>query len=843
MSTTNQSNPPQPQSNPAKDFSEQESSFDIRDLVFKLMLYWPWFLASVICCLILGYVYLRYKAPVYEISGSVLIEEQNKRNSRAANAAIDMSALGMFSMTNNFDNEVVVLSSRTLVKKVVTDLELYTSVAKKRTLGYSVPLYKDAPVRLAIEPDSAEVMLGSVRLKMHYAVSGKMDVLAKYVIDEKGHTQETSFSYDSLPATVTLPNATTFMILPTENTIEEDIDLVGSINSPTLTATAYSNALSVSATSKTTTIAQISVKDTNRKRAVDFLNRLVEQYNIDANNEKNEVARKTAEFIDDRLQIINAELGSAEQELANFKQQAGLTNLSSDVQLALTENAKYDQQRIENATQVSLVKYLQDYVNSPANYDEVIPAHVGLQDANLTNVINQYNAELIETKRLAQSTSEANPVMRQQREKVSVLRESVKTTIASVLKGLSITGRDINAQATRMQSRISSAPRQETEFLSKSRQQEIKATLYVMLLQKREENAITLSATANNGRIIEEPMSGLYPVSPKRNMIMLLALLLGFAIPYGVLYLFDFLKYKIENRNDVESITSVPIIAELPKSDTSGGNIVVHENCNEIMEEVFRGLRTNLLFMLKPEQRVVMFSSTQPGEGKSFIAGNTAVSMAFLGKKVVVVGMDIRKPGLNRVFDISRRADGITSYLSDPEHVNLMDLVQTSDISPNLFILPGGAVPPNPTELVSRPVLDDAINQLKEKFDIVILDTAPIAMVTDSSIIARVADACVYVCRADVTPKAGFSYVNVLRNEQKFAQLCVVINGIDMTKRKNSYGYGYGKRYGYGYGKRYGYGYGFKYGYGYGYENGKKVKKKDSAKEEAKKRILSVFSK
>ncbi len=842
MSNVNQSVDVNPQNKSTQDFAEQDSSFDIRDIIFKLMLYWPWFLASVICCLIMGYVYLRYKTPVYEVSGSVLIEEENKRNGRAS-SQIDLSALGMLSMTNNFDNEVVVLSSRTLVKKVVTDLGLYTSLGKKRTFGYSLPLYKNEPIAITIHPDSAENMLGGVSMKMHYTTAGKLDLVAKYVYDEKGHKAEQSFSFDSLPATVTLPTCT-FVLEPTDIKIEEDLDLVGSISSPTKTAMAYSNNLSVSSTSKTTTIAQLSIKDSNRQRAVDFLNKLVELYNLDANNEKNEVARKTAEFIDDRIQIINAELGNAEQELASFKRQAGLTNLSSDVQLALTENAKYDQQRIENATQVSLVKYLQDYINDPLNSDEVIPAHVGLQDANLTNVINQYNSELIETKRLSQSTSEANPIMKQQREKVSVLRESVRTTIASVLKGLTITGRDINNQASKMQSRISSAPSQETEFLSKSRQQEIKATLYVMLLQKREENAITLAATANNGRIIEEPMPAINPVAPKRMMIMLIALVLGFAIPFGVIYLFEFLKYKIENRSDVESLTNVPVIAELPKSDTSDGNIVVHENCNEMMEEVFRSLRTNLLFMLKPEQRVILFSSTQPGEGKSFIAGNTAVSMAFLGKKVVVVGMDIRKPGLNKVFAISRRADGITSYLSDPEHVKLMDLVQPTEISPNLFILPGGAVPPNPTELVSRPVLEDAINQLKAEFDYVILDTAPIAMVTDTSIIARVADACVYVCRADVTPKAGFSYVNVLRDEHKFATLSVVLNGIDMTKRKNSYGYGYGKRYGYGYGKRYGYGYGFKYGYGYGYgfENGKKVHKKPSAKEELKKRILSVFS-
>ena len=233
------------------------------------------------------------------------------------------------------------------------------------------------------------------------------------------------------------------------------------------------------------------------------------------------------------------------------------------------------------------------------------------------------------------------------------------------------------------------------------------------------------------------------------------------------------------------------------------------------MEEMFRGLRTNLLFMLGKDERVILFSSTQPGEGKSFVAGNLAVSLAYLGKRVVVVGMDIRKPGLNKVFNISRKMEGITNYLSDPDHVELFDMVQRSDISPNLDILPGGPIPPNPTELVARDVLEKAIARLKERYDYVILDTAPIGMVTDTAIIGRVADMCVYVCRADVTPKAGFSYINVLRRERKFP---TVINGLDMTKRKNSYGYGYGKKYGYG--KGYGYG----YGYGYGFEAGDKKK-------------------
>lgn len=531
----------------------------------------------------------------------------------------------------------------------------------------------------------------------------------------------------------------------------------------------------------------------------------------DALTEKNEVAQKTAEFIEERINIINGELGTTESELAAFKQRSGLTNLTSDAQMALQESSRYEQRRTENATQISMVQYLRTYINSPANVDEVIPANVGLQDQNLTSVIDQYNAMIIERKRLLRTSSENNPAVINMNAGIEAMRRNVKTTVNSVLKGLQIAKADIDRQAKKFEGRISDAPKQEKEFMTISRQQEIKATLYIMLLQKREENAITLASTANNGRIIEDPQAGEHPVSPRKMVFMLAALILGVAVPVGSIYLRDLLKYKIENREDVEALTNVPILAELPLVKKAGeGAIVIRENQNDMMEEMFRGLRTNLLFMLGKDERVILFSSTQPGEGKSFIAGNTAVSLAFLGKKVIVVGMDIRKPGLNRVFRLSRKTEGITNYLSDPDHVDLFAMIQKSGISDNLDILPGGQIPPNPTELVARDVLDQAIAQLKERYDYIILDTAPIGMVTDTAIIARVADMCVYVCRADVTPKAGFNYINVLQKEHKFSKLATVVNGLDMSKRTNSYGYGYG------YGKKYG------YGYGYGYEVGKK---------------------
>jgi capsular exopolysaccharide synthesis family protein len=309
-------------------------------------------------------------------------------------------------------------------------------------------------------------------------------------------------------------------------------------------------------------------------------------------------------------------------------------------------------------------------------------------------------------------------------------------------------------------------------------------------------------------------------------MFFVTALILGLGIPICIIYLSGLLKYKIENRRDIEKLTKVPIIGEIPSCSQSlkgrANNIVVHENRNNIMEETFRAIRTNLLFMMEKGEKVILVTSSIPKEGKSFVAANLAVSLAFLGHKTLIIGMDIRKPGLNKTFGFSTRSHGITNYLGNPDGVNLFDMIMCSDVSNNLHILPGGSVPPNPTELVARPIFDATIEQLKEHYDYIILDTAPIGLVTDTSIIAHVADVGVVVSRADYTPKAAFRNINSLQEDKIFTKLATVINDIDMTRRKNSYSYGYGRKYGYGYGRKYGYGYG--YGYGYEEENEKEGK-------------------
>ena len=787
---------------------EKEEKTDFKAILFKYAIHWPWFLACTLLCMAGAWLYLCYTPSVYNISASVIIKD-NDKNSKASSGMADLEDLGFYSSINNFDNEVEILQSRTLIKKVVEELDLYISYATKSSF-HDIELYKSSPVKVWITPEEAQKLPAPARLHLTLQPGNKLNV--KLRIGEEEYNKQ----FDKLPALLTTPSGT-FSFTPKDSTtVQSTQEIMATVSSPRSVANAYRGALSIEPTSKSTTIAQISVKSTHTQRGMDFINKLVEVYNRDANDDKNEVATKTAEFIDERIKIINGELGTTEQELETFKRDAGLTDLKSDAQLALSENSEYEKKRAENSTQLRLVQFLASYANNPDHAYEVLPVNVGLTDTGLTELINRYNEMLLERKRLLRSSQENNPVVVNLDASIRAMRSNVLTTINSVQRGLAITQADLERQAGKYAGRITNAPGQERQLVSISRQQEIKAGLYLMLLQKREENAITLASTANNARIVDEALADAIPVSPKGKMIYLVALILGVALPVAVIYIIELFKYKIEGRADVEKITSLPIVGDVPFSEnkSSEGAIVVHENQNDLMAETFRNVRTNVLYMMKSNEKVILVTSTTTGEGKTFIASNLAVSLALLGKKIVIVGLDIRKPGLNKAFQLSRKEQGISQFLANPEHTDLMSLVQVSNINPNLSILPGGPIPPNPTELVARESLPQAIDILKKHFDYIILDTAPIGMVTDTQLISRVANASIYVCRADYTHKADYTLINELGEQKKLPNLCTLINGLDMKKKKYGYYYGYGK-----YGKYYGYGKKYGYGYGYGNEN------------------------
>lgn len=798
----------------------EDEKIDIQQLLFKYIIHWPWFVGAVLVCLIGAWIYLRMATPVYNISATVLIKDDKKGGNTGSMVGLEELGLsGLISSSQNIDNELEVLRSKTLVKEVINLLNLYVSYTDEDGFP-SKNMYKTSPVLVSLTPQEAEKLTDPMVVEMALYGEGGLEV--NVTVGDKEYQK----LFEKLPAVFPMDEGTlAFFQSPDSLSLKKDTmeassnirHITAKIKSPMKVAWAYCENLKIEPTSKTTSVAVISLKNSSLQRGQDFINQLLEMYNRNTNNDKNEIAQKTAEFIDERINIISKELGSTEANLENFKRNAGITDLTSEAQIALTGNAEYEKKRVENRTQISLIEDLRKYIRG--NEYEVLPGNIGLQDPGLVATIERYNEMLVERKRLLRTSTENNPTIINLDTSIRAMKSNVQATLDGSLKGLLITKADLEREASRFSRRISDAPGQERQFVSIARQQEIKAGLYLMLLQKREENAIALAATANNAKIIDEAIADDIPVSPKRRMIYLIALVLGIGIPVGIIYLIGLTKFKLEGRADVEKLTTIPIVGDIPLTDEKNekdGSIAVFENQNNLMSETFRNIRTNLQFMLQNDKKVILVTSTVSGEGKSFISANLAISLSLLGKKVVIVGLDIRKPGLNKVFRLSTKEKGITLYLANPE-TDLMSLVQPSDINQNLYILPGGTVPPNPTELLARDGLDKAIEILKKSFDYVVLDTAPVGMVTDTLLIGRVADLSVYVCRADYTHKVEYTLINELAEEKKLPNLCTVINGVDLKRRKYGYYYGYGK-----YGKYYGYGKRYGYGYGYGQEKGAK---------------------
>lgn len=778
--------------------AQSEEQINIQEILFRYLIHWPWFVVSVIVCVALAWGYLRLTTPVYNISATVLIKDEKKGGGANMSSELEKMGLnGFVSSSSNIENEIEVLKSRTLAREVVSSLGLFVTYMDEDKFP-NKELYRTSPVLVSLTPQEADRLPQTMEIDMLLQPAGAMDVQVKVGKKEyRKHLEKLPAVFPTDEGTVAFfaNNDTLSSLRPESVTTERHITAY--INRPFAVAKGYAGSLSITPTSKATSVVTVSLKNSNTQRGKDYIDKLLEMYNINANNDKNEVAQRTAEFIDERIDIISKELGSTERDLENFKRSAGITDLTSEAQIALTGNAEYEKKRVENQTQINLVMDLKKYLQG-SEY-EVLPANVGLQDAGVAGAIDRYNEMVAERKRLLRTSTESNPAIVNLTTSIRAMRSNIQTTLDATLKGLEITKADLIREASRYSRRISDAPTQERQFVSIARQQEIKSGLYLMLLQKREENAIVLAAIANNAKIIDEAQADSTPISPKRMTIYLAALVFGIGIPVGVIYLIGLTKFKIEGRADVEKLTSLPVVGDIPLADEKTGAIAVFENQNNLMSETFRNVRTNLQFMLENGKNVILVTSTVSGEGKSFISANLAISLSLLGKKVVIVGLDIRKPGLNKVFNLPKKEYGITQFLTNST-VNLMDLVHHSDINKNLYILPGGTVPPNPTELLARDGLEKAVEILRKNFDYVILDTAPVGMVTDTLLIGRVADLSVYVCRADYTRKTEFTLINELAENNKLPNLCIAINGLDLQKKKYGYYYGYGK-----YGKYYGY--------------------------------------
>lgn len=799
--------------------AEEQSSINFQTIYTAFILNWKWFLLSIIICVGIGFLYLKYSTPVYNVTAKLLIKDDNndKRSGGGALQALEsMSNLGIISNNYGVENEQEIITSTTVAEQAIKDLKLYASYYIKRSVKSKL-VYKEQPINVDMDFEHLDKLNTPIELKITRN-NNKYNVSGTYFISEDEVTSTGPFeikrTLSQLPAIIRTQVGNLTLTPNSRYQLEDGETLIVYLNSPRNTAHAYIQNLSVEQTSKTSSVFNIQLKGENITRSTDYLNQLVTCYNRQANEDKNEIAVRTEAFINDRLAKIDAELSTTDGALENYKRRNKLMELQLDAMTTSTNTSTYEQKLNEANTQISLIGSLINFANRPGNRHQVLPSNVGLQDEASTSLINEYNKIALERNRLLRTASESSPVVAELTSQLDDMQASIKQALQQARKGLIIQRDAINQQLGLYSSEVTKAPEQERILTQIGRQQEVKSGLYLMLLQKREENSISLAATADKAKLIEMPQFD-KKVSPKGSIIMLIALVLGIAIPSGVLYIISFFRYRIEGHDDVASLTKLPIIADIvvaSETAKSRADIVVHENQNNQMEEIFRSMRTNVQFMLKPDQNVILFTSSTSGEGKTFTAANLAVSFALLGKKVILIGLDIRKPRLAELFKINNYTSGITRLLTmnNPTWENISSQIVPSEVNDNLDLLMAGPIPPNPAELVSRPALEQVITQIKQHYDYVLIDTAPVGLVTDTLQIGKLADMSIYMCRADYTPKVSFNLINNLAEENKLPNLCIAINGIDLSEKKYGYYYGYGKygkygRYGhYGKGKSYG---------------------------------------
>ena len=798
--------------------NEEKSSFDFAVIYTTLILNWKWFVLSLIICLGAAHIYLRYATPIYQAAAKLLIKEE--QNGRRGNSIQSSANLGIISNSNGIDNEMEILKSRTLAQQAVYDLKLYTTYRHEGRIKDHL-IYGEQEVNVDMDYEHLKKLNAPMSFKItregrNYHVVGSYFV----PIDDNSYNPgpvTVDKVITALPATL---GTRVGMVKFTQNgnyMLRDGESLKVTMIAPEIAAGKYVGSLSVSPSTKATSIAQLVITDEIPQRAIDYLKQLAIVYNRQANEDKNQIAVRTEQFINQRLEKINAELGNTEGQLENYKKRNNMVQLSMNASTAFSNADSYAQKLNEANTQVALLDELTKYMNEPSNRHQPIPSNVGLNDASATSLINKYNEIALQRNQLLHSASESSPTVTPLTSQLDDLQASIKRAMSQARAGLNIQRNSIASQQGKYQGQISNTPEQERILTQIGRQQEVKSGLYLMLLQKREENSISLAATADKGKLIDNPVFA-GKVTPKDSIILMIAFGLGLAIPALILFLLAFFRYKIEGHDDVAKLTKLPIIADVAiASDRAKtkADIVVHENKNNLMEEIFRSLRTNLQFLMKEHDKVILMTSTTSGEGKTFIASNVAISFALLGKKVVLVGLDIRKPRLAELFEIDDHHHGITNLLIK-DNITWDDVnkqIVNSGVNNYLDLLMAGPVPPNPGELVTRKSLEETMDILKEHYDYIIIDTAPVGLVTDTLALGRIANATVYVCRADYTQKSSFGLINGLAYEKKMPNMSIVLNGVDLSKKKYGYYYGYGK---YGkYGKYASYGaYGKQYGYG-----------------------------
>lgn len=768
-------------------FKEEDNN--LREEIDKYLFQWKWFVLGVIITLTGAFLYLRYSTPIYQSTATILVKDEKKGE---ASILEDLGSGTPGFSSVNVEDEIQILKSKNLMSGVVDDLNLTTQYLLEGNIK-TVELYNSQPFDFTfIGQDS----LGN----QGYSRQLEVEPISNSIYKIKEVSTETS-SEHSFGDVVNLGFGK-FTIVPNKTKLSENTSWTNKKYIvrllPEFSAiNKYQSALTVENTGRRSSVILLSMQSENSKKSEDILNNIIKQFNNDAIVDKNLVSENTFNFIAERLEIIQEELDSVETNKKEFQTENKITDIPSEAQLYVEDIREIQKSRVEVETQLELIKYIKDYLTDTNRSSDLLPANLSVTDSGIESSISEYNQLVIQRNNQLQTGTASNPIVINLNNQIDVIKSNILASLNNKTKSLEVKRRDIVNQQNTLDSKISSVPKNSLIFRDITRQQNIKENLFLYLLQKREETAISLAITAPSAKVIDDAYSSKSPIFPKKKIIYSAAFILGLIIPFLIIYVKNLLDNKIHNRADVEKETKlIPILGEVPKIDTKESE-TVGTNDRSILAEAFRILRTNLSYFVKSikgeEKNIIFVTSTVKGEGKTFVAFNLALTLSTSDKKVLLIGSDIRNPQLHRYIDRPEQSKGLSEYLYD-EKVTIESVTDSYKINKkDISIILSGRIPPNPAELLMRDRFKNLLEEVKDKYDYVVVDTAPTMLVTDTLLISQHADFTVYVTRAEYTDKRLLKFPVELYHEKKLRNMAFVVNNVSVSN------YGYGNKYGYGY--------------------------------------------
>ncbi len=797
----------------SKKHQNQSGSVPLSDIFFLTIHQWPWILLSVFICVGVAYIYLLRTPTVYSRSAEILIKDDQNGQSISSS---EFESLGLFQSSTNIQNEMTNLMAKDLMEEVVKRLGLDINYYRNGRFHDVVAYGSDLPVKLSLSgfPDE-----GSLSMDLSVNKDGKVTISDLAV---PGHESSSTDFTGNFNDSIATPVGK-IVVSPTPNyKAGEEVKLIVDKKPLSASIDSYTGRLTVTMSNEKGTVLKLTLSDQSTQRADDVLNTLIGIYNENWIRDKNQIAISTSNFINERLGVIEGELGIVDSDISTYKSENLVPDVEAAASMYMTQSQQTQAEILDVSNQLSMARYIRSYLTAEGNRDKLLPASTGLRSNSVLSLISEYNEKLLQRNSLVIKSSDKNPLVIQLDEQLNAQRQAVISSIDNEIIALDTQLKSLRGSEAKTMSRIASNPTQAKNLLSTERQQKVKEALYLFLLQKREENELSQAFTAYNTRIVNKPGFSGVPPTPNRRNILAMAFIIGLAIPFGVTYVRTTSNTKLRGRKDVENL-STPFLGEIPqyskdgrrgkKKDHSEANtIVVREGKRDIINEAFRVLRTNVEFMCNAidGSKVIAFTSFNPGSGKSFISVNLATSIALKGRKVLIIDGDMRHGSTSSY--IGSPSTGLADYLSGADN-DLSSLIVKDQMCDTLSFLPVVSNPPNPTELLESPRFAELIEKMKSEYDYIVIDCPPIEVVADAQIIDRYVDRTFFIIRAGLLERSMLPEIDRLYEEKKYRNMAFILNGT--RNDKGRYGYSHSYRYGYGYG----------YGYGYNYDNGFGTKK------------------